>query len=132
MKKKYLIVVGGPTASGKTEVAIELAKHFGTCILSADSRQFYREMNIGTAKPSAEELAAAPHHFINSLSIEDEYSAGDYERDAIKLLDEIFKEKNCAIMAGGSGLFIRAVCDGLDKFPPVPIYIKEELNELFE
>jgi tRNA dimethylallyltransferase len=130
--KKYLIVIGGATATGKTELAIALARHFQTEILSADSRQFYREMSIGTAKPSSEELAAAPHHFINSLSVGEEYSAGDFERDALILLDNIFQKKDTAILAGGSGLFIRAVCEGLDKFPPVPAPILEELDAIFK
>ena len=105
---KFLIIVGGATATGKTEMAIKLAQHYDTEILSADSRQFYREMTIGTAKPNTEELAAAKHHFINSLSIHDEYSVGDFERDALQVLDSIFEKKDVAIMAGGSGLFIRA------------------------
>ncbi len=129
MEKKYLIVIGGPTASGKTSVAIELAKRFKTEILSADSRQFYREMDIGTAKPNAGELAAAPHHFINTLSIEQAYSVGDFERDAIDLTSLLFKKKNVLIMTGGSGLFIRAMCEGLDQFPDVPIEIKQGLDE---
>ena len=109
MDKKFLIIIGGATASGKTGVAIEVAKHFGAAILSADSRQFYREMNIGTAKPNETELAAALHHFINTLSISTEYSVGDYEKDALNLLESIYREKNVAVMAGGSGLFIKAV-----------------------
>ncbi len=132
MDKKYLIVVGGPTASGKTSVAVEMAKHFKTEILSADSRQFYREMQVGTAKPSAEELAAVPHHFINSLNIGQAYSVGDFERDAIGLLEQLFRKKNVLVMAGGSGLYIRAVCDGLDQFPDVPHEVKRGLEDDFE
>ena len=131
MKKmnKYLIVIGGPTASGKTGVAIQVARTLQTEILSADSRQFYREMTIGTAKPTEEELAAVPHHFINTLSIEQEYTAGDYEREASELLDRLFLEKEAVVMVGGSGLFIKAVCDGLDHFPEVPEKVKQQLEE---
>ncbi len=131
-KNKFLIVVGGATATGKTAIGIHLAQHFETEILSCDSRQFYREMTIGTAKPTAEELAAATHHFINSLSIDDDYNAGDFERDGLKLLDEIFLEKDVALLVGGSGLFIRALCDGLDEFPKIPIEVKNKVQSLFE
>lgn len=122
----------GPTAVGKTATAILLAQYFNTEIISADSRQFYREMTIGTAKPDAEELAAVPHHFIDSHSIEEEYSAGDFERDALKLLDELFKTKDVVIMVGGSGLFVRAVCEGLDDLPKAPEGVREALNKSFE
>ena len=131
-KNKFLIVVGGATATGKTATGIQLAQHFETEILSCDSRQFYREMTIGTAKPTAEELAAAPHHFINLLSIEEDYNVGDFERDAIKLLDKIFLEKDVALLVGGSGLFIRALCDGLDEFPKIPIEVRNEVQSIFE
>lgn len=114
--KKYLIVICGPTAVGKTAVGIKLAKHFGTEIISADSRQFYREMNIGTAKPLVAELASVPHHFINNLSITDKYTAGDYEKQALTVLENIFQKRNVAVMVGGSGLFIKAVCEGFDSF----------------
>jgi tRNA dimethylallyltransferase len=116
INNKSLIVICGPTAVGKTAVAIQLAKHFHTEIISADSRQFYREMNIGTAKPTEEELAEIKHHFINNLSINDTYTAGDYEKEALKVLDKIFETKDVAIMVGGSGLFIKAVCEGFDSF----------------
>ena len=131
-KNKFLIIVGGATATGKTATGIQLAQHFETEILSCDSRQFYREMTIGTAKPTAEELAKVPHHFINLLSIEDNYNVGDFERDAIKVLDKIYLEKNIALLVGGSGLFIRALCNGLDKFPKIPIEVKNEVLNLFE
>jgi tRNA dimethylallyltransferase len=130
--KKTLVVVVGPTAVGKTATAILLAQHFNTEIISADSRQFYREMTIGTAKPDSDELAAVPHHFINSHSIQEEYSAGDFERDALKLLDELFKTKDVVIMVGGSGLFVRAVCEGLDDLPKAPDGIRDVLNKEFE
>jgi len=116
---KKLIVIGGATATGKTALAIRLAQHFNTAILSADSRQFYREMSIGTAKPSTDELATAPHHFIDSLSVVDDYSVGDFERDALAVLDKLFLKKDVAILVGGSGLYLRAVCEGLDKFPDI-------------
>lgn len=128
---KTLVVVVGPTAVGKTAMAILLAQHFGTEILSADSRQFYREMNIGTAKPDAEELASARHHFINSHSIAEDYSAGDFERDALTLLDGLFQEHSIAIMVGGSGLFVRAVCEGLDDLPKAPPALREKWNAVF-
>lgn len=131
-EQKYLIVVGGATASGKTSVAIALAKHFGTEILSADSRQFFREMSIGTAKPTAQELAQAKHHFIDCISIHEEYSVGDYERDALSLLAELFQEQDVVVLAGGSGLYIRALCEGLDAFPEVPPEIRAELVERFQ
>jgi len=131
-KQKYLIVIGGPTASGKTSVAIQLANHFDTVILSCDSRQFYREMSIGTAKPTEAELAQAKHYFVNSLSIQEEYSVGDFERDALALLEQIYQEKDIAILAGGSGLFIRAVCEGLDEYPDVPLDIRTDLKTLFQ
>ena len=129
--KKHLIVIGGPTASGKTALAIRLARHFGTEILSADSRQFYREMCIGTAKPSGQELAEAPHHFINSLSIHEPYSVGDYERGALDCLARLFEKRDVAILSGGSGLFVKALCEGLDEFPEVPLRLREEVEALF-
>ncbi len=132
MEQNYLIVIGGATASGKTSLAIQLAQHFDTAILSCDSRQFFREMTIGTAKPTPEELAQAPHYFINSLSIETEYSVGDYERDTLQCLENIYQEKQVAIMVGGSGLYIQAVCEGLDVFPDVPRAIRDELEALYE
>lgn len=116
---KYLLVIAGATASGKTATAIWLAQALGAEILSADSRQFYREMNIGTAKPTPAERQMAPHHFIDSLSVSDDYSVGDFERDALQLLDRIFQRANIAILTGGSGLFIKAVCEGLDVFPAI-------------
>lgn len=129
---KQLIVICGPTASGKTALSIQIASHFKTAVLSADSRQFYREMNIGTAKPTTEELNSVPHHFINSLSIKDTYSAGDFERDALSLLDQLFEKHQVVVMAGGSGLFIKAVCEGLDQFPDVPESVRTELMNQLE
>lgn len=128
-QKRHLVVVGGPTASGKTAFSIEIAQRFQTAILSADSRQFYREMNIGTAKPVAAELAAAPHHFINSLSVEDDYSVGNFERDATALLGQLFGQHQVVVVAGGSGLFINALCNGLDAFPEVSPEIRHYIAE---
>lgn len=116
---KKLIVIGGATATGKTALAIRLAQLLDTAILSADSRQFYREMSIGTAKPSPTELDKTPHHFIDFLSVADDYSVGDFERDALKQLEKIYAKKDVAILVGGSGLYLRAVCEGLDKFPNI-------------
>lgn len=130
--KKYLIVIGGATATGKTALSIEIARHFQTEILSADSRQFYKEMTIGTAKPSEEELATVLHHFINSLHIADDYSVGDFETDALAILEEIFQKKEVAVLTGGSGLFIRALCEGLDEFPEVPESVKDDVANLYE
>ncbi len=129
--QKTLAVVVGPTAVGKTATAIFLAQHFDTEIISADSRQFYREMSIGTAKPDADELKTAPHHFIDSHSIEEEYSAGDFEREALVLLDMLFQKQDVVIMVGGSGLFVRAVCEGLDDLPKAPQCVRDRLNHEF-
>jgi tRNA dimethylallyltransferase len=129
---KTLIVVVGPTAIGKTALAIELAKFYQTEIISADSRQFFSEMNIGTAKPSEEELTTAPHHFINSHSVKNLFSTGDFEIEAIKLMEELFKKHDILIMVGGSGLYIDAICKGLDKLPEINFSIREQLNHQFE
>ncbi|HVW97743.1 MAG TPA: tRNA (adenosine(37)-N6)-dimethylallyltransferase MiaA [Mucilaginibacter sp.] len=123
-----LIVIAGPTASGKTAAGIELARHYHTVVVSADSRQFYREMTVGTAKPAAEELAAARHYFVDSLSITENYTAGTYENECLLLLDALFKEHKVVVMVGGSGLFIKAVCEGFDKFPDIDPSIREKLN----
>ncbi|MEM9991621.1 MAG: tRNA (adenosine(37)-N6)-dimethylallyltransferase MiaA [Bacteroidota bacterium] len=131
LKENKLIVIGGPTASGKTTLSIDLSRHFNAPILSCDSRQFFREMNIGTAKPSSEELAQAPHHFINSLSIQDEYNVGTFERDALNCLTHIYQQSSTAILVGGSGLYIQAVCDGLDVFPNVPRSIRDEVQKQY-
>lgn len=130
--KKYLIVIEGPTASGKTALAIAIAQHFDAEILSCDSRQFFKEMTIGTAKPDAEELAAATHHFVDCLSIEESYNIGDYERDALRFLKTYYQQNNIAIMVGGSGLYIRAVCEGIDKYPEVNKEIRLALNQELE
>lgn len=128
----YLIVVVGPTAIGKTALGIKIAQHFNTHIISCDSRQFYKEMAIGTAVPSKEELDAAPHHFIQNISIHDTYSVGDFERDALTKLDELFTENPVQVMVGGSGLFVNAILNGLDDFPDVDPSIREGLNKDLE
>lgn len=128
---KTLVCVVGPTAVGKTAVGIRLAQHFQTAVLSADSRQFYREMTIGTAKPSEKELAMVPHYFINSHQITDTYSAGDFERDALLLLAELFLHQDVVVLVGGSGLFVRALCYGLDELPkPLP-GVRDRLIDLY-
>ncbi|WP_461532804.1 tRNA (adenosine(37)-N6)-dimethylallyltransferase MiaA [Sinomicrobium sp.] len=129
---KYLISVIGPTAIGKTALAIQLAKHFNTAIISADSRQFYKEMTIGTAVPSAKELAAAPHYFIQHKSIFETYTVGDFENDAINLLDKLFQKHDIVVMAGGSGLYVNAVLYGLDDFPEVPQEVRNALNNTLQ
>ncbi|MDR2223186.1 MAG: tRNA (adenosine(37)-N6)-dimethylallyltransferase MiaA [Flavobacteriaceae bacterium] len=131
-KTNYLIVVIGPTAIGKTALAIEIAKHYQCDIISCDSRQFYKEMNIGTAVPSVEEQAAAPHHFIQNISIHTPYSVGDFERDALATLNDLFKHKNVQVMVGGSGLFVNAVLQGLDDFPAIDPSVREQLNQELE
>ncbi len=126
----FLINIVGTTAIGKTALAIALAQHFDTEILSCDSRQFYKEMCIGTAVPSPEELAAAPHHFIQHKSIFDSYSVGDFEREATAFLSDFFLRKPIIIMVGGSGLYNDAILKGLDDFPPVKEGVREQLNQL--
>ncbi|MEC4113951.1 tRNA (adenosine(37)-N6)-dimethylallyltransferase MiaA [Myroides pelagicus] len=125
---KYLIVVIGPTAIGKTALGIKIAQHYKSQIISCDSRQFYKEMYIGTAVPSDEELSAVPHHFIQNISIHTSYSVGDFERDAIAKLDELFQQNPIQVMVGGSGLFVNAILNGLDNFPDVDPSIREQLN----
>ncbi len=125
----YLIVIAGPTAVGKTALAIEVARHLGAEIISADSRQFYRGMTIGTAKPSAEELAAVPHHFIDTLDVTQDYNIGQFEQDGLALLAQLFQKNKYVILVGGSGMYIRALCEGLDVFPEVPENIKEQLEK---
>lgn len=125
---KTLIVIVGPTAIGKTDLAIKLARHYHTEIVSADSRQFYKEMNIGTARPSPEELAGAVHHFIASHSIQAPYSAGDFETDALNAINDIFQKSDYAVLAGGSGLFVKAVTDGFDDLPQGDEIIRTALN----
>ncbi|MCE7043379.1 tRNA (adenosine(37)-N6)-dimethylallyltransferase MiaA [Dyadobacter sp. CY312] len=131
-KEKYLIVLAGPTAVGKTELSIQLAQALKTVIISADSRQFFRELNIGTAKPSQEELAGAEHFFINSHSISEVYSAGDFERDVLKLLNELYEKYDQVILTGGSGFYIKAVTEGLDSLPQPSPGLRELLTKRLE
>jgi tRNA dimethylallyltransferase len=125
---KTLIAIVGPTAIGKTSLSIALAKHFQTEIISADSRQFFKEMSIGTAAPTKEEIDQAHHHFINHKSIHDHYSVGDFEKEALKLLENLFEKNDIVIMVGGSGLYLDAVLKGLDDFPDIDSSIREALN----
>src|SRR5690606_13399992 len=113
---------------GKTSLAIKLAKAFSTEIISADSRQFFKEMNIGTAVPSKEELEEVPHHFIQNKSIFEDYSVGDFERDSLALLKILFEKNTVVVMVGGSGLYVDAVVKGLDNFPEIPSGIRKQLN----
>ncbi|WP_353778563.1 tRNA (adenosine(37)-N6)-dimethylallyltransferase MiaA [Winogradskyella sp. 3972H.M.0a.05] len=126
---KYLISIVGPTAIGKTALSIKLAQHFNTEIISADSRQFFKEMSIGTAVPNEEELAGAKHHFIQHKSIEDPYSVGTFEKDAIQCLESLFKTHDVVILVGGSGLYTDAIINGLDDFPDVDPKIRSQLND---
>ena len=129
MNKPVLIAIIGPTAIGKTDLSIKLAKHFQTEIISADSRQFYKEMSIGTAVPSTEELAQAKHYFIQHISVTNSYTVGDFEKEALNKLDELFNTHEVAIMVGGSGLYVDAVTKGLDDFPEIDTQIRAKLNE---
>ncbi|MDP4680840.1 MAG: tRNA (adenosine(37)-N6)-dimethylallyltransferase MiaA, partial [Cyclobacteriaceae bacterium] len=129
MNDKQLIVIAGPTAVGKTSFSIELALHFNTEIISADSRQFFREMNIGTAKPTSEEMKTIKHHMIDFLSITEEYDAGKFSEEVEELLKELFLRFDKIIVVGGSGMYVKALCDGLDSMPEVAGDIREELNK---
>jgi tRNA dimethylallyltransferase len=128
----YLITIIGPTAIGKTSLSIALAQHFGCEIISCDSRQFFKEMYIGTAVPSEDELASATHHFIQNKSIFDKYSVGDFEIEALEKLDELFAKNNIQIMVGGSGLYVDAVLKGFDEFPDIEDGVRTEINSKFD
>ncbi len=128
----YLITIIGPTAIGKTALSIALAQHFGCEILSCDSRQFFKEMKIGTAVPSNEELAAATHHFIQNKSIFENYSVGDFEQEALAKMEELFQKNNIQIMVGGSGLYVDAVLKGFDDFPEIDNSVRETINAKFD
>ncbi|MEO0726643.1 MAG: tRNA (adenosine(37)-N6)-dimethylallyltransferase MiaA [Bacteroidota bacterium] len=130
--QKYLLVVGGPTASGKTGLAIALARYFSTVILSADSRQFYHELEIGNARPSADELAVARHYFVADRSVEEPLSAGAFAREALTLLEQEFQDKDVVVLVGGSGLFVRALTEGLDEFPSIAAGTRAKVDQLFE
>jgi tRNA dimethylallyltransferase len=129
---RTLLVIAGPTAVGKTALAISLAQQLNTSIISADSRQCYREMTIGTAKPSPEELAAVKHYFISSHSLEDHITAADFELLALQYLDEIFAKSSVAILCGGTGLYIKALCDGLDAMPQISASVEAEIMKRYE
>jgi tRNA dimethylallyltransferase len=129
LKKPLLVCIVGPTAIGKTDVAISLAQQFTTEIVSADSRQFFKEMTIGTAKPLPEELAAVPHHFINSHSITEPFSVGDFEKAGLLLLEKLFKKHAIVFLVGGSGLYVQAITQGFDNLPKAPPEIRAELNK---
>lgn len=132
MQKKILIVIVGPTAIGKTALSILIAKLFSCPIISADSRQFYKEMNIGTAKPTIEEMQGIMHYFINSHTITDNYNVGKFEKEAILLLDDLFKTHDTLVMVGGSGLYINAVCEGLDELPESDTLVRKKVDLLFK
>lgn len=130
--KNYLIIIVGPTAIGKTALSIKLAQHFDCEILSCDSRQFFKEMKIGTAVPNATELAAAKHHFIQHKSIVEHYTVGDFEKEALTTLEKLFLKNNIQIVVGGSGLYVSAILQGFDNFPEVPIEIRENVRNQYE
>lgn len=129
---KYLITIVGPTAIGKTSLSIALAQHFNCDIISCDSRQFFKEMQIGTAVPTSEELAAAQHHFIQNKSIFDNYTVGDFEKEAITKLDELFLTNDYVVMVGGSGLYVDAVLKGFDDFPEIDVSVRDEVKKNYE
>ena len=132
MNTKTLIIVLGPTAIGKTSLSIQLAKHFNTEIISADSRQFYKELLIGAAPPNTEELKEVHHHFIQHLSVSEDYNVGKFEEDAINKIEKLFINKDKIIMVGGSGLYIDSICKGFDKMPKTPTEIREKVIELYK
>ncbi len=125
---KHLIVISGPTAVGKSELTIELALRFGSEIISCDSRQFYKEMSIGTAKPTTDDLLKVKHHFIDSLSIKEDFSSGDFEKQGLLLLEDLFVKHNILFLTGGSGLYIKALCEGFDDYPQVDSKVFDKLN----
>lgn len=130
--KKYLIVIAGPTAVGKTKTAIALAKHFNTEIISADSRQIYKELNIGVARPSDEELHTVKHHFIANKGIKEYVSAGTFEKEVIEILDKLYRVKNIAILCGGTGFYINAVLNGFDAIPTIDKKVRENLIRIYK
>jgi tRNA dimethylallyltransferase len=132
MSTKTLIYIAGPTGVGKTKTSIALAKAFDTEIISCDSRQFYKEMRVGTAVPSKEELAAVKHHFIQNKSVKDTYTVADFEREAVKKIEELFTKKDTLIMVGGSGMYADAVMFGMDKFPEISDEVRNQINVFYE
>lgn len=131
-QEKFLIVIVGPTAVGKTSLSIKVAQQLETEIISADSRQFYREMNIGTAKPSREQLIQVKHYLVNNLSISQDYDVGQFEVDALNILNKIWEQKAVAVLTGGSGLYLKAVCEGFDDLPPTSPKTRMFLNERYQ
>jgi len=129
INKRHLIVIVGPTAVGKTALTVQLAKYFGVKVLNADSRQVFKELFVGTAKPTLKELQGVPHYFINDRSIKDEFSAGHFEKEGLEVLDVIFEKENIAILSGGSGLYIDALCFGFSDIPKVSSHIRLELKK---
>lgn len=131
-KTPQLIVIGGPTAIGKTSLAIELAQKLQTEIISADSRQIYKQLNIGVGRPSKDELSQVKHHLIANIDIQQHYHTADFERDALKILEDIYTEKEVAVVCGGTGLYIQTLVDGIDNMPEIQIEIRQQLNKRFE
>ena len=129
---KYLITIVGPTAIGKTSLSIALAQHFGCEIISCDSRQFFKEMTIGTAVPNEKELSEATHHFIHNKSIFENYTVGDFEKEAISKLNKLYKTSDFAILVGGSGLYVDAIFKGFDEFPEIKNSVREQVNSDYE
>ena len=129
---KYLITIVGPTAIGKTALSIDLANHYNCEIVSCDSRQFFKEMTIGTAVPDQEELASATHHFIQNKSIFDQYTVGDFEKEALQKIEELFKTNDFVILVGGSGLYVDAILKGFDEFPTIDSSIREKVNSDYQ
>lgn len=127
--KKKLITISGQTASGKTNLSIRLAQNLNCSIISCDSRQFYKEMSIGTAVPSKLELSKANHYFIHHKSVKDNYTVGDFQNDALKLIENLFKKDNYIILTGGSGMYMDAIVNGIDTFPKIKLGVRELLNE---
>ena len=132
ISRPTLIVVVGPTGSGKSALAVELAKHYGAPIISTDSRQVYRGLPIGTAQPTADELAAAKHYFIADREVEDNFNCGRYETEALALLEELFRDNRYVVAVGGSGLYVKALCEGMDSLPEADDAVREMLKSRLE
>jgi tRNA dimethylallyltransferase len=132
MSEKKVIVIAGPTAAGKTAMAVQVAQYFNTAVISADSRQCYKEISIGTAKPGPAELAAVPHYFINSHSIREEVNAGIFERLALQYAEEVWKNNDVVVLCGGTGLYIKAFCEGIDDIPAAPAPLRQQIIAQYE
>ena len=132
INRPTLIVVVGPTGSGKSALAVELAKHYGAPVISTDSRQVYRGLRIGTAQPTADELAAAKHYFIADREVEDNFNCGRYETEALALLEELFKTNRYVVAVGGSGLYVKALCEGMDSLPEADDEVRQMLKSRLE